>query len=492
MNDLEDSSDLWVFIRNNRYGDNKSSSGTRKIPLRIVLLPEENKRIIDYYHRRKVLNTSTDNALLFSIATSIYTPHDGNILTRIVNHFCKELTGTNLTFHHLRHSALSNMHVVLEGNSSLVTLLTPYSEQEADSIRKTFISLNYEYSNRDMYWAIAGLAGQLTPEVTFMHYLHFVDKILGDQVRQNSSCYSKNNLMGLGGLSSNSITRFSQTNNLDINKIPISKAKLLIIGHLKERIHYLTDSKIKSKSDTEIIDTDSQRNSVTMQVCYAALKAIENGEAPEFVSKRLSIERCRLDSYITKAQKLGQLKTQRKKSRLFPKSRKATQVGIFLTPARPTSSAELRECDKFIIKLRELFHEAPEDIKWSVSYFISHTNTSKAGISFTRFTDFERFMSVMTKIFSNKRWRLYLRLPDVDSIVRIEISNKWKEIGNGIAIKVSNKNIKWVNKYPQGEVKLYLKHPSEKDILSKDSWSQSEKYSSSTLRYVFHMLAIML
>ncbi len=48
LQDVESSSDRWLFVRNNRYGNNKSSSALRKVPLSVLMKMEEFSHIGHY------------------------------------------------------------------------------------------------------------------------------------------------------------------------------------------------------------------------------------------------------------------------------------------------------------------------------------------------------------------------------------------------------------------------------------------------------------
>ena len=76
LQDVESSSDRWLFVRNNRYGNNKSSSALRKVPLSVLMKMEESK-LFEYYLAYKKSLDNSSQTLLFSHEQSVHIPLDG-------------------------------------------------------------------------------------------------------------------------------------------------------------------------------------------------------------------------------------------------------------------------------------------------------------------------------------------------------------------------------------------------------------------------------
>ena len=74
IEDIEQSAEIWVFVRNNKFGDNKTYSSLRKIPLDILLLPDESNLVSGYIAQRRQLVNYQAKALLFSLPQTPYIP----------------------------------------------------------------------------------------------------------------------------------------------------------------------------------------------------------------------------------------------------------------------------------------------------------------------------------------------------------------------------------------------------------------------------------
>jgi len=55
-----------------------------------------------------------------------------------------------------------------------------------------------------------------------------------------------------------------------------------------------------------------------------------------------------------------------------------------------------------------------------------------------------------------------------------------------------DREVSRVSRFPHGKGILYLSHPKEDELLKKGNNVSANKYSSSAIRFVIHMLAIML
>jgi len=131
LEDIEPSTEMWVFVRNNKFGDNKTYSSLRKIPLNILLLSDESSLVNRYIAQRRQLVNYQPKALLFSLPQTPYVPLSGSFISKITSSLLKEITGLPLVFHHLKHSALSKLQLVFEGNIFLINKFTKYDASQA-------------------------------------------------------------------------------------------------------------------------------------------------------------------------------------------------------------------------------------------------------------------------------------------------------------------------------------------------------------------------
>uniref|UniRef100_UPI001B7D45DB hypothetical protein n=1 Tax=Psychrobacter cibarius TaxID=282669 RepID=UPI001B7D45DB len=86
----------------------------------------------------------------------------------------------DFTFHSFRHTAISQLALVLSG-SPLTQLMTDYDTAHSDTITKAVLANNKE---KGMWFGLASLAGHLTPDTTFEYYIHTAHILAGWQMSQ--------------------------------------------------------------------------------------------------------------------------------------------------------------------------------------------------------------------------------------------------------------------------------------------------------------------
>lgn len=484
LSDVEISKRPWLFVVNNKYGNNKTDSALRQIPLHAVLLDDELEFFQNYIGARRARYPHITNTLMFSLPHSETVPYDGSMISELVKYLLIHQGCIDLTFHHLRHSALTNIMVVMDGDHQLITQLTGYSIEQANYLRETLHNARAD-CRRDIYSAIAGLAGHLTPETTFTHYIHECSLLLGMRLAQHNPALDLRQGRYITGLSTRYInTQFSQA-QVDAQPpatLELSVFRSEVIRRLQPHINM-----IGPRDTQEIVEMESEQPTVSRRVanvtdCYSALKVIEQGESVAVASLRFALDEDRIMSWLRTAQALQRVKTIHGNSRLFAKNRIKTAIGMPLLPARPQDRFVSSEIDQTINALRALYKTNKNKLIWAVYYWLNNTSTSKQGLRFTNIEDLNTFLTTVEDVLPVKRWRLKVTAPKTASDSEL-IS--WKDLGPKKTIVERSASVKSSYAY------LSLRHKNEKEITD-DSDGRIKQYSSSLIGYVFHMLAIML
>ncbi len=493
LKDIEYSDESWLYIRNNKYGNNKSTSASRKIPLSLLLMPEEKAQFDQYIRKKLAFFNKNTNALLFSLSQTTHLPLCGGWVSSIAKDFLREITKLPIVFHHFRHSALSRLQIVLENDTELVEKYTVYTPQQVANIQSKFGSLNQAQNKRDLYWALAGIAGHLTPETTFAYYLHFSDRVLANKLDTAKISFSASSIREISGLSSNSITRICNSKFLDRDDLNLRSFQALLFEKLKPFTQKIIPaSNSKNNSLMPHVSTSSGTKK-TFELCHAVLKQAEEGASLYELSRHFYLDESDIINWITQAQKIAALTTSKNKSRVFSKDKALTVIKEYLAPSLPQSKAELIDAGKAIKILRGIYKAQEKEITWCITYLLNNTNTSSSGLTFTSPKDLKRFLKINLVIFPINRWRLRLKLLKSSSdTVQIK---KWQAACKKCSLETKKGNVQRKSAFPFGRLELYLKHPIEKkridELKEKDKGEKYKKYSTNTLRYIFHMIAIM-
>lgn len=191
--------------------------------------------------------------------------------------------------------------------------------------------------------------------------------------------------------------------------------------------------------------------------------------------------------WVKNANYLRGLSTRTDRRRLFSANRKTGGIGELLVPPMPNSNAERRQSDKAIHALREIYQKNKDDMEWSIRYYFLNTHTSRSGIDFVGISSLSRFSSVFGQVFRLSQWRLYYY-----PLESSDFSAEWQQAAKGMIFEVQTRKVRALNEFPKGKGVLYLRHPEELELLEKDNQVRAKKYSSSAIRYIVHMLGIML
>jgi integrase len=469
LRDVEPSAQHYIFIRQNQYGTNKSYSARRKIPLSLMLPPDEFELFKSYLKRRQIDASNQHQLLLFSSSANANLPYS---LSDFYNKFSERLSevcGEHVYTYHLRHKALSTLQLVLTSNSQ--NILTPYSEVQIKRIRG-FFSVN---TGRDALYELAAFAGHLSPETTFNSYLHYTDVILHENLATSAEPKQRRYWENLSGLSKHIITRRCSSDT------PRSKeVELLLLESLCGKAQTrLTQSETTKTSEKFV----PPQRKVTYVECVTALKYIDSGATISEISDKMTIEDDIVDTWYRNAASAAQLKTTKGKPRLFPAKANGDQQNV--NPVTPTSKAEQKRAELAIESIRQLYKTDPAELMWFIRRVITTALNSHSYLQFDNIDELRRFMTFARHFTHTREWMLEVELPKED---RSGVSVKWKNVDDDLIVDISQKLV-LAKKFVVGRAYLHFLHP-RKGIAKEGD--KAKRYSSNVIKYVCHILAIML
>ncbi|WP_198330410.1 site-specific integrase [Psychrobacter cibarius] len=165
-----------IILRPNRYRRLKSSSAKRVLPIDSLFKDDELQLFIALYYQHKRFK----RRYLFSQGSGDQ-PLPSVFFSNMMKMIWDRLLITHdFTFHSFRHTAISQLALVLSG-SPLTQLMTDYDTAHSDTITKAVLANNKE---KGMWFGLASLAGHLTPDTTFEYYIHTAHILAGWQMSQ--------------------------------------------------------------------------------------------------------------------------------------------------------------------------------------------------------------------------------------------------------------------------------------------------------------------
>ena len=156
-----------IIVRPNAYRKLKNQSSKRRVPVYALLTPRE-LTLFSRYVLSKI--GQGPGAYLFSTMASTH-PIDADVpleLLRTMMGYIGESRA--VTFHGLRHTAVTNLAILTGSNSKAVTALTGYSDED---IKRALTGLNgVHHDGADKWKALARVVGHISPSRTFESYCH--------------------------------------------------------------------------------------------------------------------------------------------------------------------------------------------------------------------------------------------------------------------------------------------------------------------------------
>lgn len=486
-----------LLVRPNVISSTKSSSSTRRILVSALLNASEFQEFIQFWQRQCLIKNSRPNSPLFTLENSD-APVNSQIPYLVMKQLFTEIIGTHdYVFHSFRHTALSNLGMLLSGDTQLIQWLTDYTPQDVDRIQYALLGKNTQGS--DHWYALASLAGHLNPAETFRSYLHLIH--LQAALNQHSAAYNFDIFLAakLSGISESTIRRMlpndltpGQNNNqIDLNWLAAKQAKKLA-GNIKSFTHLtgvsknlVSDRTLEPRTEVEtVVDQYTLMlttlpghpgNPISMELAYNILHQIESGRTIEEVATNYGVLQEVVQRWVNRAQQLAQLKTNRGQLRLYTNDRLLNNPDQILTPGKLTSISQTQQARVFFQSAVKMHQKNAEQLTHFLKTFLNRVVSSKSGIPFksNETEQLKLFIGTGMQLLPSKNWR-------IESKNNEDLSAIKNDLGYRLINTSYNSELK-----NTGFI-VSIIHPNEEQI----SGNKLKKYSSSILKYCGHMLSI--
>ena len=475
LKDIEPSEISWLFIKDNVYGSNKTGSALRKIPLMILLTKDEKSIFTEYIQERRI-HSKKDTQLFFHQEEDPCKRIDISTLSRTVKMILMDLSGgLYFRLYHLRHSALSRLQLLLHHDKinypSFIDALLPYDEKQREEIMTVICGKD---RLRDRYHALACFAGHSCPEITLTNYLHFSDLILGLILQKNAEPLDEEQAQTLLKLRPFRIAKYRK-NHLEVRPYDFCSFVTKRLSKYTKMHRPIKKDRLENQNPALTFKSASYKQ-MPYFVATAILNKIHAGMDHSDIAWFYKVPSTQIKTWIASAKALKNLKTIKNKSRLFPYSRRSQWL-----PPVPSDHHEREDIKDAMTQCRILFNPAQSEapLLWAIQYALTHCNSSRSGIFFDDTEDYLRFIDVACALFPSTRWRLLLRYSDENAIKNWEYK----------AVEIQAFQKQQEGRFLQGSGWLVLKHKNE---IKRSNSAKQSRYSSHSLRILFHRLAIVM
>ncbi len=496
LNQIEKSEIGWMQIRTNKIGNNKKPASLRKVPLYPLLTKNENELIREYISRKRILSMA-DNNLAFTLGSDIYTPFSELYVSSTISGILRHLSQLDIfVFHHLRHSCISRIQLMVEIDDAYALLpnAVPYSKEQSEAITQLICG----QSLRNKYYGIARFDGHATPVTCFSNYFHFSDWIVAYKLSKTTHSITpqENRAFGLTNRRHFSELQATHSNSVQIAHCHEELNKKLKINRLEPQLLGATEFKDKQHKE-------AQKKRISIMLCYDILKKIEQGYAAELPAIEFNINIKTINHWIDNASYIQTFIT--KRSNPAPRHSRPSS----LLQGKPPSSKELAFLDKITTQMRTEFPENKEHITNMIKHALQNQCMNQSGINFNWPEDLEYFLKAFENIIPKSNWRVITYTIEEGSLV-----NEWELAYKNIRTR-KGARAKSTGSPGRGHVRLELIHPDEASIKAIHRESHAEKlekfntlstspvkksssgkvirkYSSNALSFLIHMMGIMM
>ncbi|WP_406734574.1 tyrosine-type recombinase/integrase [Vibrio scophthalmi] len=469
IKDIENSKVGWLQIRDSQYGSNKTASSLRKVPFFPLLLENETEIVKQFYRLKLEQTGEHSNYPFFTIGSELKLPITSLQISALIGGLLKSLSGLDyLVFHHLRHSCLSRMQLILELDDEVAAFpsLTAYSINQIHKIKH----LVFGRSLRNGYDQIAAFAGHESAGMTFQHYFHFSDWIVARKLLNANFNLTQEQTMHLG-----------INSRANIRKQKYSDSKNDALSYLSRKLQVIPlSNRIIDGCDPVEYSYMQDKEVISIPICYQAISLYEQGFQHEDICNRLRIKEQTLSDWIERAKTIKALNVTsagKVTSRHFSHARSDR-----LLPAKLKSEHEIVLLNQYIASIKQHYPANRDAFKQIINYVLHHSSVSRSGIYFNSPQELQSFIKTSWLFIPKSHWRAMTHFMNA-SIQKDEWSLSLKGIRQVVDRRQTRRS-----KKSYGAVRLELVKPS----IRLSGKVKEQKRSSPTLIYLFHMMGIMM
>lgn len=436
-----------VVIRPNAYRSTKTIGSIRRVPLFALLSPQELSFFIEYVQANMMYN---QNAYIFSLSSQ-KEPIDNSIPLQLLKNIITKVSqdDTSFTFHAFRHTAITNLALILNSTPSFASLLTGYSTEHIEQIKHGL--LGYETNAQDSWYALSGIMGHLSPQRSFEYYNHVACLMATHALVQADIHLPLKTLTNISAITKKRL----KENNVQMNDDEInlkSLNKLLFKESLNRSYRKPVKHHIQGQVDTAKIDIKTSKPDTSKDLVHryginqllAFIRLLDSNkdcldkDMINYLATDCQILKEDGQTITSNIQEIVQLKTQRGLPRLV-------NEGSFL-PIKIHEKVEYKLLNSLYTNVLNLRNSQPEEYRWYLSLCLKKLTTEKAFITFPQKqkADLERFLAISIQLLPQKHWLLIGNFETkMYPKINIKTVNSNNSLKIGICIPSSKKNFKY-------------------------------------------------
>lgn len=478
FNDIEGLTQLQpsVVIRPNIYRSTKTQSSIRRIPVFALLKPDELMLFLNYIQSNIGTNP---NRFIFTLSSDRQPLHDHAPL-QLFKRVLKDITiksdpEIKYTFHGFRHTAMTNLSLVLMGHKHLIQSLTDYSEEDVLRIKHGL--LGEHIAAQDHWYALAGVMGHLSPQRSFEYYNYIATLMATYELSEANIKLPTQIINNITGFTNKQLVQNHA--DIDNNTVSLPSIRSLIFrsihqGRRKSSIFTIENVTSQSFSSFSPTINDELFMRYGINTVEQLLSLSDTGISLTEAATILNISFDDAQTLTERAYKMTNIINTRDKLR-FIKSDPLER--IVLSPLKPQEQSDYRLLTHLRTNSSVLRSQSKGDWQWFMNTCCQKISVSKAYISFpkSKIEDFKRFIGIATQLLPEKNWLITTEDKLLDSALdKHEYQNvRYKQNPSVSTIRI-------------GIASRETRNQSSGLISTKHTWKYSPLF-----RFFVHMILVM-
>ncbi len=462
LKDVEESADLFVFIRANKWGGLKTWYARRSLPFSIFALDGEVEILRNFILRRKreLQQAGRTNGLLFSEDPFVDKPFNSSTMSSWFGKFLSRRFGQPCVFYQWRHTGITELMVVMFANEHNAQKRTPYNAEKIMAIRQY---LGNGCTQNQLY-EVSRLCGHIEPKTTLRNYSHRTDYLIFDRLLNGVTVDSQivSRLAGIKPLGQQEQWSYSET-----------------LYRLSGKLKKYTEANVSSINEPDVGPPEIYQCNTKLDQCIHALQLIDKGLNVAEVSSRASTCSETIQQWVESAKRVKTyFSTSKRVSRLF----KSNDLNI--GPKLRYDSFEatlLKEIQKGLFKL---YREKPNSFVWLLNTVLSNVSHDHSEVVLKCPEIASKIICLTESFIPESHWRV-----EVDPLIDCDDSctSAWSSVSPKVSVTKTKCSVKRKSTFPSGRGRLFLNHPRQR---TKSKSGGIQNYSSAVLKYCLHCIAI--
>ena len=393
-----------VVIRPNHYRSTKTQSSIRRVPIFALLKPDELNFFINFVQSNIGVNP---NKFIFTLSSD-QRPIDDHVPLQLLKQVLKDISiDDNVathTFHGFRHTAVSNLSLVLLGHPDLVQSLTNYNDSDVLRIKQGLLGEHIDAQDR--WYALSGMMGHLSPQRSFEYYNHFATLMATYALSVADIRISNQTLCNITNFINKKLKENYAVTDSGMISMP-SIRKLLfksIVESRRKSPRFTVENRDKYLLlNTELLATDELFGRYGLNRIQVLLQTYNEKISLNKAAQLANISMCDADILIKRAREVVAITTKRGKPRFVKYTDLETTA---LSPLSIQYQSDLRLLSSLLSNAYLLREKLEPDWTWFLEICRQKLSNSRAYIPLLEKEEekLQRFLRIAKELLPLKHW----------------------------------------------------------------------------------------